>query len=1111
MTFCGIKGIHRISLLVALILVISPAVTLLAQVTGATLSGTVTDPTGAVVVGARVVIENMATEITRNSVTDKDGLYNAPNLIPGTYEVTVSAPGFSTAARKNITLNVGGSQVIDVQMKAGEVTTEVEVVQSAPLLQLGSSELTSVVDATTVRELPLNGRSWTDLATLQPGVVKIQSSSNPASGADRGEHGFGTQLSISGTKPVQNNYRMDGISVNDYANGGPGSVLGVSLGVDAIQEFSVITSNYTAEYGRTSGGVVNAITKSGTNDFHGSVYEFFRNSALDARNYFDLNSDGNPYKAPFNRNQFGASAGGPIVKNRTFIFGDYEAIRQSKGIANSAVVPSDTARKGILYNGTDTPTTVTVDPAAAKYLAFWHTANRPIPQNSDTGIYNFNGQQVLHEDYFVTRLDHTISAADSLSGTYMFDNNPFSAPDGLNISLQGHHIRRQLVVLAETHVFSPTLLNSFHLGFSRTSAFVNQGVAAINPLGADTTLASTPGQVAARVNVGALTPLPGGTGAVDHFTHGYNSYQAYDDAFLTRGNHALEIGASLEYIRSNSTGYSDVAGNWSFASIQDFLTNHPQTFDSALIPASPRNIRQSVVGAYVQDTWKARKTLSIDLGLRYEMATVPAEAHGKFVTLQNITDASPKIGGQLFANPTLRNFEPRVGFAWDPRGDSKTVVHGAFGMFDVLPLPYVVQLLQVRPAPFNLIGDVTSGLDGTFFNGTNPQGKTAFQLLGANSLGSTYIQQHPHRNYVMTWGLNVQRQLTPNMGIIIGYVGSRGVHHQFKVDDADMTLPTKTSAGYVFPLPAADGTPAPTLNPNFGAIRSLWWNGGSSYHAAEVGITKRMSKGFQLQGSYTWSKSIDTNSTGAGADSFGNSFSSLHWYDLGLNKSVSDFNTPHALSVSGTWDVPGPNVSPELARKVLKGWELGSIFTAQSGQPFSVLVAGDAVGQNSSDPFSFPSRSSANCKSLVNPGSRDNYIKLNCFSMPVAPSQAFYNQHCNPQTLFPVCSNMLGNAKRNILAGPGFANLDFSIYKNTPFPRISEHFTTQLRVEFFNVLNHTNFAPPLDTNTLFAPTTITNPDGSQTVRYDRQDGSAGVLDKTINDSREIQLALKVIW
>lgn len=1080
---------------IALIYAVSSAAPLFAQVTGATVSGTVTDTSGALVAGAQVEIENQSTEVVRKSVTDKSGLYTAPNLLPGQYEITVKAPGYATVARSGITLHVGGNVIIDIQMKVGHVTEQVEVDETAPILQLGSSELSAVVASTTVRELPLNGRSWTDLATLQPGVTLLKTSSDPAHGADRGEHGFGAQLSISGGKPVQNNYRVDGISVNDYANGAPGSVLGVSLGVDAIQEFSVITSNYSAQYGRTSGGVINAITKSGTNAFHGNAYEFFRNSALDARNYFDFDANGNPYKAPFNRNQFGASAGGPIVKNRTFIFGDYESIRQSKGIATSAVVPTADARQGKLSSGQ-----VTVDPSAAKYLPLWHLPNTPTPAGSDTGIYSFTGQQALTENYFTTKLDDTISASDSLTGTYMFDNTPYSAPDGLNISLQGHHVRRQLAVLGETHVFSPALLNAFHIGVNRVSALNNAGIAAINPQATDHSLASTPGQFAARVNVGGLTSLPGGLGAVDHFTHGYNSYQAYDDAFLTRGNHNLKVGAAVEYIRNNMTAFADAMGNWSFGSLQSFLTNKPDTFDSALGGATPRNIRQTIFGIYVQDTWRARRNLTFDLGLRYEIATVPSEAHGKFVTLRNITDATPKVGGQLFANPTLRNVEPRFGLAWDPAGNSKTVIHGSYGMFDVLPLPYTVALLEVRPAPFYQVGALSSGLDGTFF-------QDAYKLLGANSLASTYIQQHPHRNYVMTWGLNVQHQLTPNMGIIVGYVGSHGVHQNFKVDDADMTLPTLTPAGYVFPYSADPSTTLPTLNPHFGAIRSLWWNGSSSYEGLEIGATKRMSKGFQFQGSYTWSKTLDTSSSGSGADSYANALSSLPFYNLRLTKSVADFNTPRVLSLSATWDIPTPHFTSTFAEKTIAGWELGSIYSAQDGQPFTVLVGGDANGQNSSDPFSFPDRlSTPGCKSLVNPGNINNYIKTQCFSMPTAPSQDFYGKYCNPALAFPYCVNKLGNARRNILAGPGLQNLDFSVYKNTPIPRISESFSTQVRVEFFNVLNHTNFQSPLDNNTLFAPATA----GDGSLIYPRQDG-AGTIDATTTDSREIQLAFKIIW
>src|SRR5499425_2167362 len=318
-----------------------------AQVAGGTLSGTITDPSQKLIPQAQVSITNVATGITTTVMTNSDGFFTAPNLLPGDYEITVSAKGFATEARKGITLTVGAQQVFDLTLHVGSAAkTVVEVSTEAPAVQLASSDISAVVTANTVRELPLNGRSWTDLAALQPGVDTIQTQPSFATGADRGNSGFGQQLTISGARPQQNNYRLDGVSLNDYANGAPGSVLGGNLGVDAIQEFSVLTSNYSAEYGKTSGGVVNAITRTGTNAFHGSAYEFFRNSKLDAANFFEAG-----HRSPFKRNQFGGGVGGPIIKSRTFFFADYEGIRQSKGIANLDFVPSPDARNGNLSTG----------------------------------------------------------------------------------------------------------------------------------------------------------------------------------------------------------------------------------------------------------------------------------------------------------------------------------------------------------------------------------------------------------------------------------------------------------------------------------------------------------------------------------------------------------------------------------------------------------------------------------------------------------------------------------------------------------------------------------------------------------------------------------------
>src|SRR5881275_617287 len=399
------------------------------QVAGGTISGTVTDSSGRVIGNVQITINNLATGVTRDVTTNDGGFYSAPNLLPGTYQAKFSAKGFKTEARSGIALTVGATEVLDLTMKVGTAVETIQVTGEAPAVQLATSDISAVVNATTVRELPLNGRSWTDLATLQPGVDTIQTQPTFAVGADRGNRGFGQQLTISGARPQQNNYRLDGVSLNDYANGAPGSVMGGNLGVDAIQEFSVLTSNYSAEYGKTSGGVVNAVTRSGANAFHGSAYEFLRNSALDAANFFE-NAGGHP-KSPFKRNQFGGAMGGPIVKSRTFFFADYEAIRQSKGIAYFDSVPSPDARSGNLTNPT---ATVTIDPAAQKYLALY-----PIPQSCGGNVcpFVYTGQQVINENFITTRLDHKFSEKDSLFGTYMFDRTPYSSPDGMGNVLLG--------------------------------------------------------------------------------------------------------------------------------------------------------------------------------------------------------------------------------------------------------------------------------------------------------------------------------------------------------------------------------------------------------------------------------------------------------------------------------------------------------------------------------------------------------------------------------------------------------------------------------------------------------------------------------------------------
>jgi hypothetical protein len=1111
-----------------------------AQVAGGTLSGTITDPSGSVVPNAEVAIKNSATGISRNVTTNADGFYSAANLVPGNYEVSVSAAGFNTEVKKGIVINVGAQPVFNLVLQIGAVANRVEVTTEAPTVQLTSSDISATVNATTVRELPLNGRSWTDLAALQPGVATIQTQPSFATGADRGNRGFGQQLTISGARPQQNNYRLDGISLNDYANGAPGSVLGGNLGVDAIQEFSVLTSNYSAEYGKTSGGVVNAVTRSGTNAFHGSGYEFLRNSALDAANFFE-NAGGIP-KAPFKRNQFGGTIGGPIIKNRTFFFADYEGIRQSKGITNTTFVPSSDARQGLIHDpNTGNPITVTVDPKVQQYLALYPLPNPP-NCGADACNFAYSANQIITENFVTTRIDHKFSDKDSLFGTYLFDRTPYSSPDGMGNVLLGTSSSRQIVAAEETHSFTPNLVNALRFGFNHELVHNNESVKALNPAAGDPSLGAFAGRDAAFVNVGGLSSMTGGVGGLPSYIYDWNSYQGYDDAFFTKGTHSIKFGVAFERMLLGVTALSDPNGVWNFPNIKDFLTNNPSKFAGGIASSlTPRDFRQSLIGAYVQDDWRFRNNLTVNLGLRYEMTTVPTELNGKLVNLRNLSDPLPVCGvnvtgcsgaGPLFSNPTLHNFEPRIGFAWDPFSNGKMAVRGGAGLFDVLPLPYQFILMETQANPFFQYTSIKQSGQLTF-----PLVDPA--LITGNKSRSTYLESNPKRNYVAQWNLNLQYQLTPNLAAMVAYVGSRGVHQPFRVDEADLVIPTKTSAGYLWPQVDIQGnifTPqcnttdpnAPpdnpnvcfspnTINPAFGSIRGMFYQGRSYFNALEFQLAKHMSRGFQVQGTFTWSKSIDTSSATLAGDAFGNSISSLNWFDMNLTRALSDYNVGRTLVINGTWDIPTPKSISGPARWLANGWELGTILTVSDGVPFTPTwgTGNDPANSLSSDDFAYPDRlSGPGCATLTNPGNPSNYVKTQCFAVPTAPNSAFWTANCDPAPpslggpiappLSPLaCFNLRGNSGRNILIGPGILSMDFSVFKNMPIKRISENFNVQFRAEMFNVLNHANFAPPGpgDANTDLFDATGASLAGS----------TAGALLKTTVPERQIQFAIKVIF
>jgi hypothetical protein len=1037
---------------------------LAAQVVGSTLTGSMLDPSGFAIPNGKISLHNTGTGLDTVAQTNATGTYSASNLQPGNYNVTFSAIGFGEQALLGITLTVGETRVINASMKVGAQQQVVQVSDLAPDVNLADASIGGTNDERSIKELPLNGRSWSDLADLQPGVFTIQTQPSVSS-RDRVLRGYGDQLSISGNRAQGNNYLLDGISIMDPQNGGPGSVLGGNLGVDAIAEFSVLTGDYSAQYGRSNGGVLNAITKTGTNTFHGTAYEFLRNSALDARNYFD------PVNIPpFKRNQFGAAAGGPIVKSKTFIFGDYEGLRQNQSLSQVSFVPSIAARSGVLSTGN-----VTVDPQATRYLnAFYPLPNAPNPVSPDTGLFVFGRPQITREDFFVIRVDDTISDKDNLHGTYMYDFADTGITDEFANKISDTTTDRQLATIAETHIFSSGVINSARFGYTRVFQGGPSSTTVINPLIASTAYGFGPGLSAGQIVVPGLTQFSGGLSANAPQIFRWNTYQFYDDVTITRGRHTISFGGSSERDQNNVEDSPRPGGVYQFPSLAGFLTNQPDNlstdFGTSILP---RHARQTIFGLYIVDDFRLKPNLTINLGLRYEPTTVPSDTAGATASLPTLTSPTPRTGNPLFHNNTLKNFAPRVGFSWDPFRDGKTSVRSAFGFYDQLPFIAEMGSAIYFSSPF-----LQSGGSSDLPTGAFPTIGYDLVLNNPGALRIAYITQNPGRSYTMQWNLTIQRELLHNLTVFAGYVGSHGVRGITQTDDSDIVLPAAlTSQGYLWPSPAGSGQ---RLNPAVGREPTTLFRNSSIYHALQIQINKRLSRNFQVQGSFTWSKSIDDASGGITGDNYTNGISSLFIFDPRLTRAVSDFDVPRLLTINALWQVPTPKMRSGFVRIPLVGWQTGAILTVQDGQPFTPLIGGDPLGLNSTDPFAYPSRlRTSACRHPVNQGNVNNYINLTCFYAPT------------PLTL-------LGNTGRNSVRGPGLQTLDYSLVKNTYVPKVSGEFNIQFRAELFNILNRANFGAPIDNDTLFDQSGARIP-------------GAGQIDGTTTTSRQIQFALKFIW
>ena len=1059
-----------------------------AQSGGATVQGTVTDPSGAVVPNAKVRVTAQLTGVSRELVTDKGGFYSAANVSAGRYKIVVTAAGFANNTQDNVVLSVGGTRDLDIAMTVSTNET-VTVEASSNQVNPTDTSVQGVIDGKQTRDLPLNGRDWTNLATLNTGVSQVLTQfAGAATATTKLSRGLGAQLTIGGNRPQQNSYRLDGVNINDYANGGPGSVTGFTLGVDAVQEFSVITSDAPAQFGRMSGGVINSITRSGGKQFHGSAFDFLRNSAFDARRYFDPVGGGEP---SFRRNQLGGSIGGPIIREKTFFFFNYEGFRQAQGVTLQSTTLSTNAKSGLV---TCTGTTggcsgglqqLVIDPKVLPYLGLYPTPNGPVSGN--TGIYNFQTTQKANEDFSTVRLDHNLSEIDSLHGTLVYSTASLDSADQTNTLYDEAISRRTTGTLEEIHLFSQRLSNSFRLGYNRSVAIAPNLKAVINPAINNPALTFYPGTTRSvgQILISSLTTVQGGSGSVGTNAFHYNSYQIYDDATYVLGKHSLTFGGNVEYDQNNTLGGVLPNGEWNFGSINNFLTNVPSFFEGGVpgTPVVPHDLRQTIYAAYIQDSWRARPNLTLNIGLRYEMATNTTETAGRLGSLP--TPASPAsvyVKSFFASNPTLKNFEPRVGVAWDAFGNGKTVVTASSGLYDVLPLNYLFQLQVISSAPSYQEGRVTySGTAGKGLFSATPFTTTTPKLR------SIYTPPNPSRSYVIQSSFNLQQQLTPNTVFQVGYIGSHGVHQVFSTNDIN-NVPfagRDPNGNYYWPdLAKVTGAArsALVLNQAVGTISDTEYSGSSIYHSLQTSLSYAAPKGITGKVSYTWSHSIDDSSSAVSGASFGNSVSGLFAFDQRLNRADSDFDVRNVFTANAV--APLPNLkSGGMWAAPLRNWSLNNIFTIRGGIPFTPLMGGDPLGLLGSQPSAYPNRN-IHSRSCTNPHSL-NYVDITCFS---------------PTTTFAYATGFNGpeegTSRRNTLDGPGLFSWSAGVMKDQT---ITERVRAQFQIQAFNVTNHTNFANPASAQNQFF-----NVSGVQS-------GTAGQLTSVATDGRQLQFALKILF
>ena len=1018
------------------------------------ISGLVKDESGAVIPGASVVVTNVGTGVRRSVPSNSAGRYRAPGLDAGSYQVEAQASGFQTTVRSGIQLTVGRAIEIEMLLRLGQVEQVTEVTAEAPLVETVTNTLSGLVDQQTIRELPLNGRSLDQLLVLEPGVHWFRSVSHNAHSGSSGE-----MFSVGGSKAHSNLFLLDGSEMLGAGTHSlsPGSVLGKSFGVDAIQEFTVLTANYSAAYGKRNGGVVNMITRPGTNQFHGSGYEFLRNDDLDARNFFDPT----PQPAEFRRNQFGGSIGGPVRQDKTFFFATYEGLREALGETNIAVVPDNNARQGLIPDPANPGQlrNVGVAPQVRPYIPILFGEPNGRNFGDGTAEHIAAPSRVGRQDFVLGRIDHHFSEKDSLFGRYNFQDNLLFDPDAGSLTARSSTNRTQMLTLEEKRSY-PTTLNIARFAFLRTSTITDPNFITPSPAslyfvqGADRV-----GQVlfgSGQTQAGeSLTQA----GANRRIRWVVNQFEFSDQVFLYFGRHSLQIGSKFQRIQENDEAPNEgLNGQFEFSGVESFLTGKPVRFQGVGPGSDPfKSYRRSYFDAFVQDDFKMFPNFTLNLGVRYELMSVPTEKYDRISNFRRrlidgvwVVDTNPTLGSPFWEGDH-NLFAPRVGFAWDLFSDGKTVFRGGFGTFHDQIIREFTSYTTLTNIPFNNALHVPDAPFPLGFSGA----------IGAAPVPlNDVIQFNLDLPTKLQWNFSVQRQIAANAVLQVAYVGSRG-YHLTKEQDSNTPAPQILPGGGKF-YPAG----AERRNPALGLNATLTTDANSYYQSLQFDYTQRVTQGLRAKATYTLSKNIDEDS---GLNARGNPSTSQDPFDRRAERALSSFDSRHTVTTNFTYDLPGSNLSG-MAGKVIGGWQLSSIISANSGEPLTVQSGLNRSRDQQTVRADRPNlRAGANNNPVL--GGPDKYFDPNVFELPPV---GFY-----------------GNLGRNTLIGPGYVGVDMSLVKITP---VGERFNTEFRAEFFNLLNRANFSYPR----LAAF-------GSN----GRVSGSAGRISATSTTSRQIQFGIKL--